>query len=132
VGIGLIGRAGRFLIRQRPPGTAMAGSWEFPGGKCEPGETPEAAARRECLEETGLDVVIARLRRVITHRYAHAWVEMSYFDCATADPNAEPGPDSGFRWVAAPRLLERTFPEANDPILRELAREALATRSLEG
>ncbi len=60
VGIGLIARSGRYLVRQRPDGTAMAGYWEFPGGKCEPGEPPEAAVVRECREETGLDVRVRR------------------------------------------------------------------------
>ena len=48
VGIGLIGRAGRYLIRQRPalPSSPMPGFWEFPGGKCNPGESPEQAAVR--------------------------------------------------------------------------------------
>jgi mutator protein MutT len=124
VGIGLVGRGGRYLIRQRPPGTAMAGYWEFPGGKCEPGETPEQATLRECREETGLDVHLGPLRRVVVHRYPHAWVELSYFDCTTADPRAEPALETGFRWVHAARLPNLPFPDANGPILEELAKSA--------
>src|SRR5689334_16863117 len=78
VGIALVGRGGSYLIRRRPPGTAMAGYWEFPGGKCEPGESPEAATARECREEIGLGVVVGSLRREVTHRYPHAWVHLSY------------------------------------------------------
>ncbi|MCA1686744.1 MAG: SDR family oxidoreductase [Planctomycetia bacterium] len=118
-----VGRAGRFLVRRRPAGTAMAGYWEFPGGKCEPGESAEQATRRECLEETGLAVVALALRRVITHRYPHAWVELYYYDCATTDPDAEPDAASCFRWVSAPELPALTFPESNAPIVSELARE---------
>ena len=81
VGIALVGRDGRYLIRRRPPGSSMPGVWEFPGGKCEPGESSEAAAVRECREETGMDVVPRHLRQVITYRYPHAWVEMAYHDC---------------------------------------------------
>jgi mutator protein MutT len=123
-GIGLVGRDGRYLVRQRPPGTAMAGYWEFPGGKCEPGETPEAATRRECLEELGLAVTLGALRRVVTHRYPHAWVELYYYEGRTADPRAEPGRETGFRWVAAEELPTLLFPEANGPILQDLARES--------
>jgi 8-oxo-dGTP diphosphatase len=104
----------------------MAGYWEFPGGKCEPGESPTAATVRECREEIGLDVIVGRLRREITYRYPHAWVHLSYYDCVTADPAAEPDPSTGFRWVAAQALVGLPFPEANEPILRELAREAMA------
>ncbi|QDV38004.1 (deoxy)nucleoside triphosphate pyrophosphohydrolase [Tautonia plasticadhaerens] len=123
VGIGLVRRDGRYLIRRRPPipGSPMPGLWEFPGGKCEPGEPPELAARRECLEETGLVVEISRKRRLITHRYPHGLVELHYFDARPADPSSEPAPDSGFLWVPAGTLPGLTFPEANAPILAELA-----------
>jgi 8-oxo-dGTP diphosphatase len=124
VGIALIRRGGRALIRRRPPGTAMAGYWEFPGGKCEPGESPAEATARECREEIGLEVVVGRLRREVTHRYPHAWVQLSYFDCVTLDPDADPDPCTGFRWVAEEALAGLSFPEANEPILLELARES--------
>ena len=52
----MVDRDGRILVQQRPPGTAMAGLWEFPGGKIEPGETPEAALIRELAEELGIEV----------------------------------------------------------------------------
>jgi mutator protein MutT len=124
VGIGLVGRAGRYLVRRRLPGSAMAGYWEFPGGKCEPGESPAQATARECREEVALDVVVVRLRRVVDYTYPHGRVEMSFFDCVTADPTAEPGPSTGFRWVAVGELARRRFPGANDAVLEELARES--------
>jgi 8-oxo-dGTP diphosphatase len=126
VGIGLIRRGGMYLIRRRPdrPGSPMPGVWEFPGGKSEPGETPAAATRRECREETGLDIVVGPVRRVITHRYAHGLVELHYFDGTTEDPAAEPAPGSGFLWIPARMLPSLRFPEANGPILDELARLA--------
>ena len=123
VGIGLIARGGHYLIRRRPsiPGSPMPGVWEFPGGKCEPGESPELAAGRECREETGLLVDIGHRRRVVTHRYPHGLVELHYFDARPADPSAVPDPDSGFVWVRAAALPGLTFPAANEPILAELA-----------
>ncbi len=98
----------------------MAGYWEFPGGKVEPDEEPELATSRECLEETGLAVTVERLRSIVTHRYPHAWVELYYYDCALRDDGE---PKHGFDWVKASALPSLTFPEANEPILRELARE---------
>jgi len=61
VAAALADRAGRVLLQRRAPGRAMAGLWEFPGGKVEPGETPEAALARELEEELGLSVAPAAL-----------------------------------------------------------------------
>jgi 8-oxo-dGTP diphosphatase len=123
VGVGLIRRGDRLLIRPRPEGTIMAGYWEFPGGKCEPGEAPADATARECREETGLAVAPVRLRRVVRHRYPHALVELYYYDCEARPPGADPEPSTGFRWVAAAELTSLRFPRANDPIVSELAAE---------
>jgi 8-oxo-dGTP diphosphatase len=125
VGIGIIHRANRFLVRQRPEGTVYAGYWEFPGGKCEPGEDPARATARECLEEVGLAVVVGPLRRVSTYRYPHGLVTLHFYDCTISNPEAEPPARSGFQWVTADRLTSLRFPEANEPILAELARGAL-------
>ncbi len=124
VGIGLIGRGGRYLVRQRPPGSIMEGVWEFPGGKCEGDESSADATLRECREEIGLEVAIVALRRVLDHRCPHGRVELAFFDCVLTDPNAEPKPGTGFRWVAAEDLPSLTFPGANAPILEELVRNA--------
>jgi 8-oxo-dGTP diphosphatase len=123
VGIGLIRRGDAFLIRQRPAGTVYAGYWEFPGGKCEPGESPAQATARECFEEIGLRIVVERLRRTVVHRYPHGLVELFFHDCRTEEPDAEPYPATGFRWVPVEQLEGLRFPEANEVILRELALE---------
>lgn len=126
VAIALIERVGAYLIRLRPerPGSPMPGVWEFPGGKCEPGEAPEAAARRESAEETGLSVRVKGLRRRAEHAYPHGRVALYYFDCEPEDPAGQPAPESGFLWVAAADLAGRTFPDANGPILSQLAGRA--------
>jgi 8-oxo-dGTP diphosphatase len=121
VGIGIIRRDGRFLVRRRPAGTVYAGFWEFPGGKCEPGESPAAATARECLEETGLTVVVGPLRRITTYRYPHGLVALHFYDCTTDNPASEPPHDSGFSWVRAGELALLRFPEANEAIVEELA-----------
>lgn len=128
VAIGLIGRAGRFLIRRRPPlpGSPMPGYWEFPGGKCESDETPEQTVRRECLEEVGISILPKSLRRVLVHRYPHGLVQLYFFDCETTDPSAEPTEGSGFLWVEAPALSGYQFPGANEPIVADLIAEAEA------
>jgi len=126
VGIGLIGRDGRYLVRLRPsaPGSPMPGYWEFPGGKCEPGESPEDAAARECAEETGMAVAVGPRVHRTTHRYPHGLVELHYFACASRRAGEEPAEGSGFVWLPAGELPSLRFPEANGPILDWLAGEA--------
>ena len=120
VGIGVIARDGRYLIRRRPEGSSMAGYWEFPGGKCEPSESPEAATARECLEEIGAEVCLGRMIRRVVHRYPHGLVELSYYEGTLAAD--EPAADSGFLWVEGPRLADYRFPEANEALIADLAR----------
>lgn len=122
VGIGLVRRGDAFLVRRRPAGTVYAGYWEFPGGKCEPSETPEQATARECYEEIGLRVVVGPLRRVTTFRYPHGLVQLHFYDCTTQHPAAEPAEGSGFEWIPAARLASLRFPEANEAILEDLGR----------
>ena len=123
-GIGLIGRGGSYLVRMRPPGTVYAGFWEFPGGKCEPGELPAQTVERECLEETGLRVSADRLRHRTRYRYPHGLVELHFYDCTPDDQSAEPAADTGFRWVAASELATLRFPEANEAVVEELVRQS--------
>ena len=127
VGIGLIGRGGSYLIRRRPPGSPMAGCWEFPGGKCEAGESPGAATARECLEEVGVEVEVGALAHRVVHRYAHGLIELHYYRCSTA---GEPDPGSGFVWVPAGELPNYHFPDANDAVVAALAREGVGSSGL--
>ncbi len=132
VAIALIRSAdGRYLIRRRPPtpGSPMPGYWEFPGGKCEAGESPEDCVRREILEEVGLPIVVQRLRRIVDHVYPHGHVILSFFDCVLI--HADPGPDpaTGFLWARTAELEKREFPEANEPIIAELIEESSQDRS---
>ena len=121
IAIGLIERRGSYLIRQRPEGSTMAGVWEFPGGKVEAGESPEAATARECWEEVGLAIEVGPMVRRVVHQYPHGLVELSYYQARLSDPDAEPAPESGFRWVLAADLPSYTFPEANEALVATLA-----------
>ena len=131
VGIGLIGRKGMYLIRQRPatPGSPMPGFWEFPGGKVEPGETPAEATVRECREEVGLIVAVGRLDRRTVYDYPHGRVELFYFHAWPTDPLAEPAAGSGFHWVPAADLPGYPFPPANEALIADLARAVVEARS---
>jgi 8-oxo-dGTP diphosphatase len=118
IAIAVVEQGGRFLVGQRPPGVPLAGMWEFPGGKVRSGETPEQAAARECLEETGLGVQVGPPYPIVLHDYPHDRVELHFFHCEPLDPDRPPR--APFRWVAAAELANLEFPEANRSLVAEL------------
>lgn len=119
IAIAVIEHEGRFLIGQRPPGVSLAGLWEFAGGKLEPGETPEQAAVREALEETGLAIEIIGEYPRHTQAYDHDRVQLHFFACRPLDPTAPPR--APFRWVARLELAEYEFPIGNRGLMKLLA-----------
>ena len=78
IAVAVVEHRGKYLIGRRPEGAALAGLWEFPGGKVEPGESPADAARRECLEETGLDVVVGAPYPEVVQQYDHDRVRSAF------------------------------------------------------
>src|SRR5438067_9121314 len=112
IAIAVVEDNGRFLVGQRPAGVPLAGLWEFPGGKIECGETPEAAAVRECFEETG--ITVEPLFRYPEHIriYAHDHVHLYFIACrSSASQSNSPRPP--FRWVQREDLNRLQFPEGN-------------------
>lgn len=119
IAVAVVEEAGRVLIGQRPAGVPLAGYWEFPGGKVEPGERSVDAALRECREETGIAVELVAPLATVTHGYPHGELVLDFFLCRPTDPVAQPaGP---FRWVAAQTLSQYEFPPANAQALALLA-----------
>ena len=90
IAIAVVERNGEFLIGLRPANVALPGLWEFPGGKIEPNETPQQAAARECLEETGLEVEVGEEYPQVCYRYPHAELLLQFFHCYPRDPNKAP------------------------------------------
>lgn len=123
--VGIVVHNGRVLIGCRPAGVRLAGYWEFPGGKLEPGEAPHECVVREMLEETGLAVRIMRPLTTIDHADADMTVEMRAFLCEPAQgseksPELRGAADHELRWVAKDELSNYRFPPANASLLREL------------
>jgi 8-oxo-dGTP diphosphatase len=119
IAIAVVEHEGNFLIGQRPAGVALAGLWEFPGGKIERGEAPEAAAVRECAEETGLLVeALFRYPNRVQH-YDHDRVTLFFIACRLAP--ATPPPREPFRWVPRGNLGQYEFPEGNRELLKVLS-----------
>jgi mutator protein MutT len=116
----VIERDGTFLLTRRLRGTHLEGAWEFPGGKCEPGETRHACLEREIREELNAGLRIGREIFSITHPYPLRVVELHFFAC---DLLAEPRPMIGqeMRWVPRAELKSLEFPPADAELIRMLS-----------
>ncbi|NUN50537.1 MAG: (deoxy)nucleoside triphosphate pyrophosphohydrolase [Candidatus Brocadiae bacterium] len=120
--IAVVRRGGRILISKRPPGKHLAGYWEFPGGRVEPGELPEDTVRREIVEETGLVIRVLGRGPTLDHDYGDKRVLLDVFLCEPVSPTLEPraiGCDD-VRWIEAEDLDGYPFPAANEPLIRAL------------
>ncbi len=128
VSIALVAHNGCYLVGRRGPDAPLAGYFEFPGGKCHPGESPAACVVRECLEETGLAIEVIRLRREVFHTYSYGSVHLHFFDCRllTRDRvgSDHTQPFREFDWVPMTQLAEINFPEPNRQLVDELLAEA--------
>ena len=118
IAIAVVQEGEHFLIGQRPPGKPLAGYWEFPGGRVEPGENPGEAAVRECLEETGLHVVVEGSYGDWLHHYEHGTVRLFFFACRPLPPRRLPR--APFRWVDRGDLAGGRFPSGNDALIAQL------------
>jgi len=119
IAIAVVERDDCFLVRRRPEGAALAGLWEFPGGKIEPGESSEAAAVRECLEETGIHVEPLFRYPTYIHDYEHDRVELFFIACRpTTGERVALG--NGFQWISRNELSRLEFPEGNRAVLQIL------------
>ena len=122
VSAGLVFRAGQLLITQRLIGAHLAGLWEFPGGKREPGESFEACLRRELHEELGVTVCVHEEIERITHSYPEKTVHLRFFRCTLADADAVPRPIAcqAVAWVTRETLGNYAFPAADARLLERV------------
>ncbi len=122
--VALMDAAGRLLLAQRPPGKKMAGLWEFPGGKVEPGETPETALIRECREELAITLAAVDLEAVTfaSHTYDDFHLLMPVYLCRTWQ--GEPTPQEGqeIAWVHPDEMPSWPMPPADAPLVATLRR----------
>ncbi len=117
--VALVDIDGRVLLAQRPEGKAMAGLWEFPGGKVESGETPEAALIRELHEELGIDTSAACLAPLAfaSHSYDDFHLLMPLFACRRWTGSIIPMENQKLAWVRAKDLKEYPMPPADEPLI---------------
>ena len=126
--VALIDRDGRVLLAQRPEGKPMAGLWEFPGGKIEPGETPETALIRELDEELGINTAASCLAPLsfASHRYAASdsraafHLLMMLYVCRRWQGRPQPIEGGALKWLRPQQLRDYPMPEADIPLIAAL------------
>ncbi len=109
----------RVLIARRPEGKSMAGLWEFPGGKVDPGETPEAALIRELQEELGIEVCDTCVApfTFASHTYETFHLLMPLYLCRSWEGDIQPREGQETAWVRAVRLADYPMPPADLPLI---------------
>ncbi|MFC0633360.1 (deoxy)nucleoside triphosphate pyrophosphohydrolase [Brevundimonas balnearis] len=119
VAVALVDADGRVLIAQRPEGKQMAGLWEFPGGKVEPGERPEAALIRELNEELGIEVAESCLAPFVftSHAYDSFHLLMPLYLCRRWSGRVERREHAALAWVKPNRMRDYPMPSADEPLV---------------
>jgi 8-oxo-dGTP diphosphatase len=120
--VALIDVDGRVLLAQRPEGKSMAGLWEFPGGKVQPGETPEAALIRELEEELGIDVEASCLApfTFASHSYSDFHLLMPLYVCRKWSGIITAREAQQLKWVRPAQLGDYEMPPADKPLVAML------------
>lgn len=130
VALAAIVRARKVFIQQRPEKGHLGGLWEFPGGKCEPGETPGHAVVRECREELGVEVEALVKLAVVRHAYSHFKIVLHVFVCRLHGSLPRTAPANA--WVRTDEISAFPFPAANHkflPQLKEFMKKARSEQS---
>ncbi|HST90855.1 MAG TPA: (deoxy)nucleoside triphosphate pyrophosphohydrolase [Brevundimonas sp.] len=119
VAVALIDADGRVLIAQRPEGKQLAGLWEFPGGKVEAGERPEAALIRELEEELGIEVSESCLAPFVftSHAYESFHLLMPLYLCRRWSGVVQNREHAALKWVRPDRLADYPMPPADEPLV---------------
>ncbi|HLY45978.1 MAG TPA: (deoxy)nucleoside triphosphate pyrophosphohydrolase [Stellaceae bacterium] len=120
--VALIDADGRVLLAERPAGKHLAGFWEFPGGKVDAGESPEAALIRELAEELGIDVHESCLApfTFASHAYPDFHLLMPLYVCRKWQGIAMPREGQRLSWVRPARLGDYPMPPADKPLVAML------------
>ncbi|AKI03267.1 mutator mutT protein [Hoeflea sp. IMCC20628] len=115
----LVDADGRVLLTQRPEGKKLAGLWEFPGGKVEPGETPETALIRELIEEVGVTTKEACLAPLTfaSHSYDDFHLLMPLFVCRRYEGTARGLEGQALKWVRPRDMRDYPMPPADEPLI---------------
>ena len=111
---------GRYLITRRRGGSHLAGMWEFPGGKREPGESLEEALRRELIEELSATFSVGEKVETVRWQYPERTVVLHFYRCRFESGTIEPLEQQAMEWVEPARLAELEFPPADRELIARL------------
>lgn len=111
---------GKLLIARRPASDKLANKWEFPGGKMEDGETPEACLARELKEELGIEANVGAFLGESIHRYRHGAVRLLAYQACWKNGELEPKVHSAITWVPVGELDHYDFAPADVPFVKKL------------
>ena len=123
VAAALLQREDRYLIARRMESSPLGGYWEFPGGKCKPGERYEDCVIRELGEELGVVIEVLGLYRIIEHSYHDRTVQLYFFRCRIVSGEPQALSSQEIRWAKRQELGQYRFPPANEGLVRELMSE---------
>lgn len=118
-------RSDRYLVSRRLADAHLAHSWEFPGGKVEPGEAPDAALAREIVEELGVEVAVGDIFAVGHHVYPEKEVILLVYDARMLEGTPKCLGVAEFAWLTAGEIVALPLPPADVPVVERLRRERL-------
>lgn len=111
---------GRVLLTRRRKDQHLAGMWEFPGGKLEPGEAPEETVARECLEECGIHVQVLDILEVTFHAYDERDVLLLFYDCRLVSGEVQHIEVADHVWCTPDELDDYPLPPADKPVVTKV------------
>jgi 8-oxo-dGTP diphosphatase len=126
---GVITDQDKVLITRRAPKENFAGGWEFPGGKIESNETPQACLARELKEELNIDVSVGKFCTEITHNYGNVNVQLIAYYCTIVDGEIQISVHDKYKWVKISELLKYNLLPADIPIAKKLMEEYCEQRT---
>lgn len=117
IGVGVVWKGDQVMITLRPAEGLLGGLWEFPGGKCEPGESTKDCVVRELKEETDITVSVGSKLLEVKHAYTHFKVTLHVYECFYTHGTAKPLVAQDLKWVTLEELSQFAFPKANNHII---------------
>jgi 8-oxo-dGTP diphosphatase len=116
----VIAEGGRYLITQRRPTAVLPLLWEFPGGRCETGESDADALKREVRHRLDVDIVVGQLISFVSHPYEHYVVDLHLYECRVVAGQLRAANVNDFRWVTSDEFDRLPFTPADEASMNKL------------